>query len=349
MPPLQFNIIGKSNGVGLSRDIAILQEAITSVGHAANIVQIDRSEARRRRSLLTHWQACFAHRRSQRALRLTAATRSEINVMLEHVWPQFLHTSDLNILIPNPEWFDHRDRRLLASLSHVWSKTLHSKQVFDALGSRAQHIGFDSNDRFLPRMHKERVFLHVAGMSTMKGTRRLLDLWYRHSHWPTLVVVQHQTRDDSVVHVPNVRRISRYLADDVLQDLQNSSLFHICPSQTEGWGHSLVEALSTSGVVITVDGPPMNELVDASRGLLVPHSTTGTKNLACTYDFDETALAATIERAIAMSDAECTWFGERARAWYRSNKRLFPARIARAVKHLWADCDDFEHMRMSVV
>lgn len=348
MHPLQFNIIGASSGVGLSRDIAILQETIASAGHATSVVAIDCTEEGRRRSMLARWRACFERRRSRRALRSMATAHNTINVMLEHVWPQFLHTSHLNILIPNPEWFDHRDRQLFASLSHVWSKTLHSKQVFDALGSRAQHIGFDSNDRFSPRVRKERVFLHVAGRSTMRGTQRLLDLWHRHPQWPTLVVVQHDSSERSPAHVPNVHRISRYLDDGALRDLQNSSLFHLCPSQTEGWGHCLVEALSASSVVITVDAPPMNELVDASRGLLVPYSTTGIHRLAYTYDFDETALAATIERVTAMSDAECARLGDNARAWYLANKKLFPARIARAVKHLRADYDDCEAMHMSV-
>ena len=30
--------------------------------------------------------------------------------MLEHVWPQFLHQARYNVLVPNPEWCDRRDR-----------------------------------------------------------------------------------------------------------------------------------------------------------------------------------------------------------------------------------------------
>jgi hypothetical protein len=39
----------------------------------------------------------------------------------------------------------------------------------------------------------------------------------------------------------NIDYRSDYLDDVELRRLQNESLFHLCPSETEGWGHYLVE------------------------------------------------------------------------------------------------------------
>ena len=67
--------------------------------------------------------------------------------------------------------------------------------------------------------------------------------------------------------------------------------------------------MGVGAVTITVDARPMNELVGADRGVLVPYRGTGTQHLATTHQFDEAGLEAAIERTIAMSDEECAQIG----------------------------------------
>jgi len=86
--------------------------------------------------------------------------------------------------------------------------------------------------------------------------------------------------------------------------------------------------------VVTLDAPPMNEMVTPERGALIAPSRTGTQSLATTYFYDEAALERAVERLLAMSDAELERMGAAARAWFEDNDRAFRVRIAEAVRAL---------------
>lgn len=55
-----------------------------------------------------------------------------------------------------------------------------------------------------------------------------------------------------------------------LAELQLSHGVHICPSEREGFGHYINEARAASALVITTNHPPMNELITAATGVLIP-------------------------------------------------------------------------------
>ena len=327
---LRVNIIGKSNGVGLARDIDLLVGALRAAGHRVNVTIIDAVQAKRRRSPL----AQFAHVRVSHGAarkREASASAADLNVMLEHVWLQYLSTAPVNVAVPNPEWFDSHDRRFVTDIDNVWAKTTYTQDLFRALGCKTSYIGFDSEDRYERAVAKQRTYFHLAGKSTMKGTDRLVRLWQRHPEWPRLILVQHQEGGAAPPAAPNIDARVGYFSEQELRRLQNESLFHLCLSLTEGWGHYIAEAMSVGAVTITVDARPMNELVGADRGVLVPFRGTGTQHLATTYLFDEGGLEAAIERTIAMSDEECARLGAAARAWFVENKSGFTSRIEAAL------------------
>jgi Glycosyl transferases group 1 len=328
---LRVNLIGKSNGVGLARDLDLLAGALQRAGHEVSVTIIDHREAKRRRSaaaqLLTRLDLALRRWRVR-----NTATRADVNLMIEHVWLQYLAGAGLNIAVPNPEWFDRHDQRFLRNVDIVWAKTGYTQDVFSGLGSATAYIGFDSEDRYDAGAVRTRSYFHLAGKSTMKGTDRLLAVWRRHPEWPKLIVVQHKHHARATPASPNVELKVGYLTDEQLKTLQNESVFHLCTSLTEGWGHYIVEALSVGAVTITVDAAPMNELVTADRGVLVPYRATGQQRLATTYQFDEAAFEAAIERTIAMSDAECRRIGANARRWFVSNKEGFADRVNAALQ-----------------
>jgi hypothetical protein len=330
---VRVNIIGKSNGVGLARDIDLLAGALQASGHHVEVTIIDNVQARRRRSPLAQF-ATRARLAWGSAGAKAQTSRADVNLMLEHVWLQYLSTAPLNVAVPNPEWFDRHDRRFLAQVDTVWAKTSYTSELFRALGCSTTYIGFDSDDRYEGGIAKQRTYFHLAGKSTMKGTDRLVRVWQRHPEWPRLILVQHKEHGTPLPAAPNIEAHVGYLSDQELRRLQNASLFHLCLSLTEGWGHYIVEAMGVGAVTITVDARPMNELVTADRGVLVPYRATGTQRLATTYQFDEAGLEAAIERTIAMSDAESAQLGNRARAWFVDNKSGFGGRLEAALHAL---------------
>jgi glycosyltransferase involved in cell wall biosynthesis len=329
----RVNIIGKSNGVGLARDIDLLVSAVHAAGHDVDVTIIDAVQARRRRSPLTQFAARARLAWGDAQARASAAA-VDVNVMLEHVWLQYLSSAPVNVAVPNPEWFDSHDRRFVTDIDCVWAKTTYTSDLFRARGCKTTYIGFDSDDRYEQAVAKQRTYFHLAGKSTMKGTDRLVRLWERHPEWPRLILVQHMAGGAAPPKAPNIDARVGYFSEEELRRLQNESVFHLCLSLTEGWGHYIAEAMSCGAVTITVDARPMNELVGADRGVLVPYRATGKQHLATTYQFDEGGLEAAIERTIAMSDEECARLGAAARTWFVENKSGFSSRIEAALSAL---------------
>lgn len=74
-PALKLRLIGKSNGVGLSRDLELLAAALRACGCEVTQQLCERSDRKRRRSLrarlamrVGRWHAGQAERRSARAI-----------------------------------------------------------------------------------------------------------------------------------------------------------------------------------------------------------------------------------------------------------------------------------------
>ena len=326
-----INVVAFDNGVGNSRDLALVTRALTALGCELAVTAVSAQVRRRRRSSLIGAVAAtrlwLGRRRQLRGER----ARFDINLLLEHVWPEALPQAACNIVVPNPEWFDRRDQRLLASVERVWSKTAHSLAAFTGLGCRATLIGFDSEDRYDAAVLREATFFHLAGKSRMKGTARLVRLWARHREWPRLMVVHSRRAVFEAVAAPNIAYLTRYLGDAELRELQNRHLFHLCLSETEGWGHYIPEALSVGAIVLATDAAPMNEHVTPARGLLVACAPHGRQHLATTYAFDEAALEQRVAAALALDGPARARLGRAARDWFLDNQLGFPARLARAL------------------
>ena len=313
------NLLGWDNGVGLSRDLQLLAEVLGGAGAEVTTTLFERNRAKSagraqvmRVRRLIHWMQ-----------RKVPTPRFDLNIMVEHLRPHYMGLARRNLFIPNPEWFPRRKIGTLDAVDTVLCKTEHGRHVFDELGCRTRLIGFTNQERLQPRTSRQRSFFHLAGRSRTKGTQRLLDLWSRHPEWPTLTVVQHEDRVLAPCPAPNVRHRVGYIGEEELRELQNANIFHICPSETEGFGHYLCEALCVGAVTLTVDAAPMNEFVNDERGILVGYGGTGSQGLATTYYFDDTAMERAVERAIAMSDREIETMGRNARAWYQANDRRF--------------------------
>ncbi|HJP97309.1 MAG TPA: glycosyltransferase [Rhodanobacteraceae bacterium] len=328
---IRVNLVARDNGFGLSRNLHLLHGALAGAGFAVTISGIRRGALRKAIHPVKLRAGTLARRLSGRG-----AQRWDVNLMLERIRPEYLATARRNVLLPHPEWFDERDREWLPRLDGVFALTRHAVPIFERLGMRVDYTGFTSEDRLDRAVPRERAFFHLAGRSANKGTDTLLSLWRRHPEWPRLTVLQSPRVERPLVFAPNVAHRVDYISDEELRRIQNAHRFHLCPSETEGFGHYLVEAMGVGAVVMTLDAPPMNEMVTPERGALVPFSRTGTQSLATTYFYDEAAMESVIERLLASPDVELDAMGAAARAWFEDNDRAFEARIADAVRAMVA-------------
>ena len=322
---LRVNLIAWDNGVGLSRDLRLIATVLRDAGISVDI------QPGRGRGKLRKWFGPWARRLRIGWHRLRQRPRFDLNLMLEHIHPELLGAAHRNAFIPNPEWCLPRDVKRLKRVDHVLAKTSHAVDIFGHQGCRVAPIGFTSVDRYDPAIARQRTFFHLAGRSGAKRTQLVLETWARHPEWPTLTVVQHtHTARYRPVAENIVHRID-YVDDTELQRLQNENLFHLCPSETEGFGHYLVEALSVGAVALTTDAEPMNELVTPERGLLIPFAHTQPQHLATRYQIDAQALEAAVEGALALSDDAIASRSQAARAFFLRNDAAFRDRLVEAV------------------
>ncbi|KRE94484.1 hypothetical protein ASG87_17955 [Frateuria sp. Soil773] len=326
------NLVVRDNGLGLSRDARLLASALTSHGCLVEYTRLGEADERERWRYGRGWHARYA-RWNHAWSRLGGRARYDINIMFEHLWPRHLPLARCNIALPNPEWFDAKDRLHLDRIDHVWVKTRHAEHLFRELDRNVRWIGFASEDAAIPGQPRQRAFFHLAGGSRTKGSEELVALWLRHPEWPTLTLVCHRGLDP-MPRAPNLQVITEYLDQDRLRALQNAHAFHLCPSKTEGYGHYLCEAMSLGAIVVTTDAAPMNELIDPQRGLLVAATAEGRQGLATLYRFDPAAMERAVESCLRMDEAQIAAMGQRAQAWFAANQKDFSARIGAALDTL---------------
>lgn len=300
-------ILGKSNSYGLTRDAEILRNALAQAGTGSEFATLDQR---------TWWE------------RLTGAKRANRIVHLERAHPGWFRAASETWLIPNQERFPRRQIGRLKHVDRVLAKSRHAEAIFRGLGVETVYLGFSSPDRRMSGVSKDfNRFFHLAGGSTLKGTEDVLAAWERHPEWPELFLIQKQANTPQKVP-PNVNLVSGYMDDRALQVLQNGCGVHLCPSRSEGWGHHILEGLSTGSVVVTTGAAPMNEHVDASCGVLVPFARSEPRHLGTNYFVDAAAFDAVIEQIIAMPDAQKQGLGLAARRRFEDIDTRFTERVA---------------------
>ncbi|CAH0481947.1 unnamed protein product [Peronospora belbahrii] len=142
-----------------------------------------------------------------------------------------------------------------------------------------------SRDLYQPDVQRDwSSFLHLAGWSPFKNTRVILQAWALHPEWPLVIIrviqdelcqwIEEQYGDKDSWRLQNVDFACGLVPTEEKDRLQNQIGLHLCPSETEGFGHYINEARSVGALILTTNVPPMNELVDENNGVLIgePHA-----------------------------------------------------------------------------
>jgi glycosyltransferase involved in cell wall biosynthesis len=313
----KVQIVGHRSS-GMAHDIALIEQEFKNVDIDSTITIIKKLGFIDRviRKLGFHW---------------FRPKRFKVNVFIQQVESWWMPDAYKNCVIPNQEWFTPYGVALLSKVDEVWCKSREAERIFSELGCRCLYLGFTSNDRmsesFAPRKNY-REFLHIGSNSIWKGTKVLVDAWMRHPEWPTLTVLSRTLQLNNVDTPKNLIVINEFISESQLLELQNNNGIYIHPTEMEGFGHAICEAMSTSAVVITSDAPPMNELISTDRGLLIPildHSKT--HNLGGRYFVSVEAIESAVERVLAMPESELIDMGSNARAWFEKNQTEFKQRF----------------------
>jgi glycosyltransferase involved in cell wall biosynthesis len=322
----KINLIGFDNQKGLSKDIQLLQAALTELGCEVNYIE---TFAKQKSSLP---KKVYELVKARTVDQLRFHRKAEISLFIERVVPNLLGMSQVNLLMPNPEWFHASWQFLAGNIDAVLCKTHHAADIYQKLGYKTHFTGFTSWDQSLTEpCSKAFSVLHVAGGSHFKGTERLVKLWEKHPEWPHLTVVTSIVMAKYQSPATNVTIVNQYLDHQELVSMQNRTLFHAYPAQAEGFGHCINEAMSCGAIVLTTNAAPMNELVSPQVGFLVDAHINGRHGLSDLVDFDEADFERQMAKVLRLDDADLQARSHQARAAFATRDQVFKANLRAAL------------------
>jgi hypothetical protein len=260
-----------------------------------------------------------------------ARNLGDVAIFMERVFKApFLGDYQRRILFPNPEWLDPASvaatREVIDTIAH---KTRYSLAVlskaFPALSH--QYVGFTSMDPERTVGDYE-AFAHFRGKAETRHTRSLIDIWAKDRTLPPIHVQAYgpdvgldigSWLSDGRINM----FLGKFATDDAYFDSISRFGMHLCTSQVEGFGHYINEARAMRALTITLDAPPMNELVTEECGLLVRSSSKLPANLGTRFLASAEDLRAAIHRALSLSVAERKARGRAARHAYEQGRDAF--------------------------
>ncbi|MFC3115012.1 glycosyltransferase [Cellvibrio fontiphilus] len=335
---MKFEIYYSRAGFGLSKDAKILSEALTSLGHSPSVSELPKAGEgfggkfnEKLQSVFVLLGVLFFYRRLQR---LIFGKPTVVAVHLEKIfyWKLFLHRHQ--ILIPNQEWFNPKQYSLLSFIDGVWAKTSFAATIFSEFKTNVEKIGFSSSVEPTCIQKKGRdYFFSRVGMSRFRGAEVLVSLWRRHPEWPVLkLVIDKSCRP---LNPPiNVEYLDIFLNYEDYVACSNTALFHIYATETEGFGHSIVEAMGSGAVVLVTDAPPMNEIANSTCALMIGASYVGQKWFSPRFSVDPAALEAAVNKALKMNSEEIQKIVDNAMLRPNSLKQDFYSSLATAINKL---------------
>ena len=200
-----------------------------------------------------------------------AKTAIFIERLFEH--PRLLDYES-RVYLANPEWLTNRDKHLARLIiTNFWHKSHFGMDLLMKIFPNKQHtyIGFTSLHNSSKAINYN-LFCHFSGKSKTRHTQDIINIWLKNPKLPS-IKLQAYNCDISLPFWIQNNNLSLFLGflseEDYISEYAKNGI-HICTSQMEGFGHYINEARSIGALIITLDAPPMNELIDSNSGILVP-------------------------------------------------------------------------------
>jgi hypothetical protein len=276
-------IVVADRGGGVQRDAELLAERFALAGAAPEIVRHPALAAPRR--------------------------PAAVQVFVEHVQtPRFdeVYPAAKHFLLVNPEFvYDWDFSALRSGKARALCKTRAGLAALEAAGLAGELLAFGGRPEPGPAAPAPQapgeLVLHLAGPSPLKGTLALLRAWAALGaergaaqlfvacrgaanaaaleFWASLGPkpatfalpgAAGGLRGLEVEAAAGALLCRRELPESAAAALRRAAAIHACPSAAEGWGHILDRARWRGAVIVTLDAPPMNELVDSESAVLAP-------------------------------------------------------------------------------
>jgi hypothetical protein len=232
---------------------------------------------------------------------------SDLYFFLEQIFYINIYDQDYKkktiIFMPNQELF--RDVFNLEIINIILCKTLIAKDMFDSL-KKTYNYNYESfytkfttyipeDLRNYPIVKDENLFISFADKSPFKNIDVLVNIWIKNNGFMhidsdiKLIItcyghcfikfIKNIVKYFKIKFVKLTNNIFKYknltlynikLESDVYKKYITSANCAICVSKKEGYGHYINESRYFNTCILTVDAPPMNELViNKKNGLLV--------------------------------------------------------------------------------
>lgn len=342
---MKIVIAVKKSGLGLFRDLEILTrilEADNKVSHVA-IAESDWVKLltpgflrRFRRYIYSFLSLVYSF------ISRFKNSEYDLAIYLESYRPWYVHKGRKNILIPNQEWLSPDLRGGLKYFDSIWCKTLAAKSIFDKHHSNTQFLGFSSDidESLLTATKDQHLILHRAGNSLLRGTRVLMNTWAKHADWPKLSVILSPKLRVEVFSgkLPeNIEYLEGPWDDREFSQLMARARTHIHPTETEGYGLAISEALGYGCLVMATNAEPMNELVEPSRGVLLDCRYKSKYNLGDLYEVLPAGIEQAMVELLSMSSDDLLLRMNNARRWYLINRENFEGRVLDLVVNIKED------------
>ena len=333
-------LITYENQKGIRRDIEILTACIARLGfpvetrtrpHRPTLIDeiaTSGTAARLKLSGVPFW----ATNRLQAAVRWRTPRPRPVKIFLETLPLPELLDGAIKIFVPNPEWLMPQDEWKLGLIDVIACKSNDAVETFARRDLPVYYLGFTSEDRFSPTSTPDRrEYLHIASGGYQKGTAEIIETWRRHPEWPHLTILAGKS-PIVVEGAHNLTVIREWCSDEDLRRHMQRCGVHVCCSNSEGFGHTIVEAMSCGALVITTDFPPMNELIDESRGVLVRTRSSKPMRYGRFAQLDRTDIERAVSQSITMEENDYQTRCHAARAWFLQERAAFEARLAELVQ-----------------
>ena len=287
---------------------------------------------------------------------------ADANIFLEIPSNLLIPYSPINILIPNQEWYYKTWIPYVGQLDQIWTKSNYASDIFRSLvacqpssekKALIHYLGWESSDYSDngglsdswvdveqsdtdTSSPEDEVWLHVCGKSIYKQTQVIIDSWK--PSYPKLEIIYSPKDVKKLVvrEMDNICYFTERLSQEDLIEKMRTRTVHLCPSEAEGFGHYLHEAMSVGALVISTDGPPMNQWIsDNVNGILIKGSKKPVpEKLGSRYIISVEDMRHSIERVQSLSKIDRLRLKRQCRKDYLTNLEGFHSRLEELLSKL---------------